>query len=463
MGAVSYRSRLGAALLAACLGGALAPARAMDLRAAYEAALVQDATIRAARAAADATRERLPQALAQRLPNISANASYHRNNLDSTTPDMLGRLTKQHRAYDSSNVALVLRQPIYRPALAALVRQAHAQVDNAQALLESDEQGLLMRLGQAYFEALQAREQLALAVEQIAIYRTQVDAADKRWKGGAGVRTDVDEAQARLDLAIAQELEAQQALQYHVRRLESMTGEPVAALGVLDTERFAPEGPAPASLDDWVRRAEQASAELRALQAQLAAAEAEIDKAQAGHKPTLDAVAQWSRSESDNVTSVNSRYDNKTIGLQLTVPLYAGGYVNSTVREAVALRERAREMLEAARLDLALRVRTEFRNMTEGVLRIRALEQAVRSAEQMVHSNRESFKAGVRTTLDVLNAEQQKMAALRDLAQARHGYALARLRLHALAGVDRSDNVAAVNAWLRPGDAPVQPPAAARR
>jgi outer membrane protein/protease secretion system outer membrane protein len=203
-------------------------------------------------------------------------------------------------------------------------------------------------------------------------------------------------------------------------------------------------------LDAWVERAERASPELVSLRAQVEAARLEIDKAQAGHKPTLDVVAQWSRTNSDSVTSVNSRYDNKTIGLQLSVPLYSGGYVSSTVRQAVAAHDRARELLEAARRDLGVRVHREFRGVTEGVLRVAALEQAVRSADQALLSNQMSFKAGMRTSLDVLNAEQQRTLALRDLAQARYVYMLSSLRLESLAGEDRQSIVAKVNRWLVP-------------
>ena len=161
-------------------------------------------------------------------------------------------------------------------------------------------------------------------------------------------------------------------------------------------------------------------------------------------------MAQWSRSSSDTVTSLNQRYDNKVIGLQLTVPLYAGGYVSSTVRQAVAQAERAREALEAARRDLGVRVHREFKGVTEGVLRVRALQQAVMSAEQSVISNRKSFEGGSRTMLDVLNAEQQKTLAQRDLAQARYVYLVSRMRLQALAGDDRNVSVTEANAWLVP-------------
>jgi len=306
----------------------------------------------------------------------------------------------------------------------------------------------VVRVGEAYFEALLAEEQLVLVSSQKSTYTVQLDAAKKGFAAGSGTRTDIDEAQARLDMTFAQELEVQQNVEYTRRRLETITGQPLGTLARLDLVRFAPAGPAPNSVDDWIARAEQASPEIKALRARLEAANFEIDKAKAGHKPTLDAVAQWSRNSSDSVTNVNSRYDNKSIGLQLTVPLYQGGYVNSTVRQAVASAERARELLEATRLDLSVRVHREFRGMTEGVLRISALEQAVRSAEQAVLSNQMSFKAGARTTLDVLNAEQQKTTALRDLAQARYLYVASRLRLQSLAGDERAASVTEINAWL---------------
>ena len=450
VGSAWFRPSLVAAGVALVVGGIGLPADAMDLRQAYDAAYANDASIRASRAGAQASRERLPQAEAQRLPNVSFNAGRNYNDLTSKTRSFLGQPVTTESQYYSGSQTLSVRQPLYRPYIAALVRQAQAQANDADASLEKDEQSLVVRVGEAYFDALLARDQLSLVGAQKATYTTQLDAAKKSLAAGSGTRTDIDEAQARLDLTLAQELEAQQNVEFTRRRLETLTGQSLDTLASLDVERFTPSAPAPAGVEAWIERAEQASPELESLRAQLEAARQEIDKAEAGHKPTLDAVAQWARSSSDSVTNVNSRYDNKTIGLQLSVPLYSGGYVNSTVRQAVAAHERAREVLEATRRDLGVRVHREFRGMTEGVLRIGALEQAVRSAEQAVLSNRKSFEAGSRTTLDVLNAEQQKTAALRDLAQARYVYLVSRLRLLSLAGEDRQASVAQVNAWLKP-------------
>ena len=452
-GAASLRCRTALAGACALLVGmamVVPSAQALALRQAYDAAQANDAGIRASRAVADAEREVLAQANAQRLPNVSLSAGRNHNDLTSKTQNFVGQPVTAEHQYYGGNQSLSVRQPLYRPYLGALVRQARAQVEGSGATLEREEQTLVTRVGEVYFDALLAEDQLGLVAAQKATYTAQLDAARKRLAAGSGTRTDIDEAQAQLDMTLAQELETRQSVDYTRRRLEVLTGSPVDALAKLDVQRFAPTAPVPESVQAWTERAEGASPELQALRAQLEAARQEIEKAEAGHKPTLDAVAQWSRSSSDTVTSLNQRYDNKVIGLQLTVPLYAGGYVSSTVRQAVAQAERAREALEAARRDLGVRVHREFKGVTEGVLRVRALQQAVMSAEQSVISNRKSFEGGSRTMLDVLNAEQQKTLAQRDLAQARYVYLVSRMRLQALAGDDRNVSVTEANAWLVP-------------
>lgn len=422
----------------------------LNLSQAYRAALEQDAVIGAAEAAAAARRERLPQARAQLLPNISANASRFRNNLESVQPGLAGEPFRSEQKYTSSSRALTIRQPLYRPFNFADYQQAKAQVEDANATLDKELQNVAVRVSGAYLEGLLAQDQLSLVLAQRQAYDTQLDAARKRFAAGAGVRTDIDEAQARVDMTIAQELEARQNLDYTKRQLQVMVNAPVARLAPVDPDKLRATAPDPGALLQWTDRAEQASPELRALRAQLEAARYEIEKARAGHKPTLDAIAQWSISDSDNVTRVNSRYDSKSIGVQLNVPLFAGGYVNSQVRQAVAERERIGQALEATRRDLALRVEKEYRGLTEGALRIRALEQAVKSTEVMVHSNRRSFEAGSRTLVDILNAEQERVSAMRDLANARYVYMMSRIRLRALAGEADERAVQEINAWLQP-------------
>lgn len=435
---------------AAATPAAVAPLGApLTLAQAYRAAMEQDATLRSARAATDVKRERLPQARAQLLPNVSANITRNKNDLTSTTPGTGGRTNVDETRYMSGSRSLTIRQPIFRPYQFADFRQAQAQVADANAQLDKETQNAAVRVVTSYLEALLAQDQLSLVLAQKTAYSTQLDAARKRFTAGAGVRTDIDEAQARLDLAVAHELEARQNVDYTRRALQVLVNMPVTSLVPLDERKLKLLRPDPDRLGDWTLRAETSSPEIRSLVAQREAARYEIEKARSGHLPTLDAIAQWSVSDSDNVTRVDSKYDNKTIGLQLNVPIFAGGQVSSQQRQAVADLERVEQQLEATRRDLGLRVEREFRGITEGVARVGALEQAVRSSETMVLSNRRSFEGGSRTLVDILNAEEQRMTAMRDLAQARYQYLLARIRLQALAGTADEATVAEVDGWLK--------------
>jgi outer membrane protein/protease secretion system outer membrane protein len=431
--------------LASCV---MAAPEVMDLRQIYQAALEQDSTVRAARASADAGRERLPQAKSQLMPTVNASAGRNTNDLNTTSPNILGQPTTTNDKYFSDNRMVQVRQPLMNMQRWLQFEQAKSVVNEVEATLDREYQNLVVRVSGAYFEALMADEQLDLVLAQKATYTALVDAAKKGLAAGSGTRTDIDDAQSRLDMAIAQELEARQNQDLTRRQLEMLVNKPVAGIAKLNVAALKLVGPQPASLEELTAKAEQNSPEVKALQARLDVAKREVSKAQAGHLPTLDAVAQWSNSGSENITRINSRYETKSLGLQLNVPIFSGGYVNSTIRQAVAEQTRAEESLEALRRDLGVRVHKEYRGVSEGVMRVRALEQAVRSADQMMKSTQMSLKAGSRTQLDVLNAQQQYTLALRDLAQARYVYLMSKVRLSSLAGDDAVTSVDAVNASL---------------
>lgn len=442
-------ARSGKYLLLGALCLALAQgAPAMDLLEVYQAAQQQDASILGARATAQAERERLPQARAQFFPNVSLSVARNKNNLVSTAPDFTGQEQTTESQYPSLNQTLTLRQPLYRRHLTAQYRQAQAQVQSADATLAQEEQNLAVRVSGAYLEAMLAHEQLALSLAQRAAYTTQLDAARKSFAGGSGTRTDVDEAQARLDINLAQEIEARQNVSYTLKQLQTFVKQPIDKLATLDAAKLELSELQPAVLQDWIDRAELESPQLLSLKAQAEAAREEVQKSSSGHYPTLDAVAQWSRSESENILNVQSRYTNAVLGLQLTVPIYSGGHVSSSVRQALAIQEHAEQALEAGRRDLGVRVYREFRGVTEGIAKIRALESALRSADRLVLSSRKSFQAGSRTVIDVLNAEQQRAQVLRDLAQARYMYLISKIRLLALVGAADAEALMVINRAL---------------
>jgi outer membrane protein/protease secretion system outer membrane protein len=306
-----------------------------------------------------------------------------------------------------------------------------------------------MRVTEAYFNVLLADEQVTLIGLQKNAYAAQADAASKSFKAGTGTRTDIDEAQSRYDLAVAQELEARQNADMMRRKLQVIVDQPITDIARVDVSRMQLVPPTPAGLDEWTALADSASPEVDSARAQVETARAQVEVARSGHYPTVDAYAQLSHSESDTINVVNTRYYQKSVGVQVSVPIFAGGYVNSQVRESLARLEAAQDQLDALRRDLAVRVHQEYRGVTEGLAKVKALEQAVKSGDQLVVSSRRSFEAGVRTRLDILNAEQQVGQSRRDLAQARFSYLLSRVRLRALAGNLRAENIDEINGWLQ--------------
>jgi outer membrane protein/protease secretion system outer membrane protein len=446
--AFAYGTRCAAFLAILAIASAAHVAVAMDLSAAYDAALSQDSKIRAARAANASARERLPQARAQWLPNVTLNASRSKNQLKSLSPNVWGVTQESQNDYFSNNRTLTLRQTVLNKGKLADYAQAAWQVADADALFARESQVLMVRVAEAYFGGLLSQDQLTLLLSQEVMTKAQFDAAKKMFAAGSGTRTDVDEMQARLDLNVAQLLEAHQNVDYAQQQLSVLINQPVMRLAELNVERLQLLAPNPATLAQWQALADAGSPELLALEARMQAARLQVEKSRSGHLPTLDLVAQWSISDSENVTRLDSSYNTRSVGVQLSVPLYAGGYVNSTVRQALAEQVRAEETLEAARRDLQVRIHKEFRGVTEGVLLVKALEQAVRSAEQAAISTRKSSLAGVRTQLDVLKAEAQKVESLRDLARARYGYLLSKLRLQSLAGMAGSASIDEINVCL---------------
>jgi TolC family type I secretion outer membrane protein len=430
--------------------GVLDASRPLGLMQAWRAAQANDPSLRAAQAAAAAGRERVPQAQSQLLPSIQLGASRFRNFSDRESQDFLGQAQTISERYFSDNTTLSFRQPLFRQQQQAALRQSRHLVQEVEASLQRERQNLAVKVAGAYFETMLARDQVGLVASQKTFLLAQMDAAQKSFERGTGTRTDVDETRARLDLNRAQELEALQQVDLARRQLQSLVNRPFGEIARLDPQRLSLAPPTPASVDEWIARALESSPEILAIKAQRLAAREEIVKARAGHLPTLDLVAQVQRSRSENANSPQTGYTNNSIGLQFNMPLFSGGYQTSVERQTLAEHERLGELLEALQLDLGVRVHREFRGVTEGISRIHALEVAVRSADVAVDSARKSFTAGTRTTLDVLNAEQQRVQVLRDLAQARYMTLMSMVRLQALTGGVDETSMALVAAATEP-------------
>lgn len=433
------------------LSGASGYALSADLLDVYKQARQADATYRAAQAAWLATQEKLPQARSGLLPQISLSGStqYNDRSVNFRDPTVPGSDAR----FNSNNLSLSLTQPIYRRPNLVAYEQGKTQVEQAGHVLAQAEQDLITRVAQAYFDVLLARDNVAFAGAQKTAIAEQLAQAKISFQVGTATITDTHEAQARYDLAESQEITAKSDLEIKQRALELLIAKPAPALAPLGPklQLLMPE---PAVQEKWIDEARSANPQVRTAESNLTLAQQEVARNRGGHHPTLDAFAGHQRSGSGVGTGVGALggvgTDIRTsnIGLQLAVPIYQGGVVSSRVREAVANEEKTRHDLETARRTSELNARQNYTGVTSGVSQVKALESAVVSSQSSLDSTRLGREVGVRTQVDVLNAQQQLFSARRDLAQAKYAYILSTLRLKAAVGRLTEQDVVSVNAWL---------------
>ena len=430
---------------------AAAPVCAGDsLLALYQEALTANAAYLATRAGVDADRENEAVARGQLFPSLSISGSYGRNDTQRKT----GSLPSENFNYDSHSYNLGLRQPLFRKYNFALYAQAKAQGEAADARLSQAEKELAVRLVSAYMDVLFADEQARLIEIQKSSLSAQLAAAERGLVAGTGTRIDIDEARSRYDMVLAQEIEVDNLRAHNRRTLGAMVNRGIGSLQSLDVGRFQPAPPVPADVQAWVAEAEAGNPEYQGLLAQRKAAEQEVEKALAGHYPSVDLYANAGRSGNDSLSNLNrfgdTVYATTSYGVQVNIPLFAGGQVNATVRQARAKLEQISQQGEDMRRNIAVQTQREFDNVVQGLAKIRALERAELSGRQTVLSARKGVEAGVRSTLDVLQVEQQYYTVLRDLAQARFSYLIAGVKLKALAGALSPDDIGGVAAQFAP-------------
>ncbi|GBL44255.1 type I secretion outer membrane protein, TolC precursor [Sulfuriferula multivorans] len=414
-------------------------ALAANLSDIYHQAQNSDAAYASARAAYRAGVEKLPQGRAGLLPQASLNASVLNNDTQSS---LFGNMN-----YTSRSAAVTVTQPIYRKQNWEQYEQAKQQVSAAEAQLASGAQDLILRTAQAYFDVLQSQDNINFVRAQKAAIGEQLAQAKRNFEVGTATITDSNEAQARSDLANAQGIAALNDLQIKQRALQRIIGTMPPKLDALgDKLQLAP--PNPANMDVWIARAELGSPVLKAQLAGYEIARREVERNRAGHYPTLDAVASYSDNRNQNFGGFQVNTKNAVIGVEFNLPLYQGGLVGSRVREAVANQDKARADLEDARRQVDLNTSQAYLGVTSGEAQVKALEQALISSQTSLDSTRLGFEVGVRTTVDVLNAQQQLYSAKRDLAAARYNYILSGLRLKAAAGTLSEMDLGEVDKWL---------------
>lgn len=420
------RRLLAAALAAAAL--VHGSAAAISLEEAYQLALNNDPTYRAAVYGNEAGQENRIIGRSYLLPSLSGSYS----SLDTKSDITTGR-QKSHRDYMSKSGTIQLRQSIFNLEAMARYRQGIAQANASEAQLDLARQQLIVRVVGAYIEAIFADDQLALAKAQRDMLKEQMAVNDRLYKAGEGTVTDRLETQAKLDLAEARLLEVQDVQRSAFVTLSGIVGEEVTSLDKL-REDFQVRPADMMSYEDWKAIALVRNPELVAQAHNIDIAREEVNKARAGHVPRLDFVANASKNDSESISTFGQKSDSTAVGFQLNIPLYSGGAISASTRQARANQERARAELQAKSDKVMVDLRKEYDMLASSVTRINALLKAVESARLLMKATEQSIKGGVRINLDLLDAQEQAFTAERDLAQARYNYLLSTLRLRAAAG-----------------------------
>ncbi len=434
-------------LLLATLLGASSAAQAADLLETFRAAQANDPVFAAARATQQAGQEKLPQGRSLLLPSISlsANSTFNDQTIQykGASPFPGG-----NTRYNSHGYGVNLTQPLFRQQNWLAYTEAELQVVQAEAQFKIAEQDLVLRVAQAYFDVLIAQDSVELAEAQKKAISEQLEQAKRNFEVGSATITDTHEAQARYDLTSAQEIAAQNNLEIKKRALQQLINAMPKDLKHLG-KGFKLENPQPADMEKWVDEAQLNSLQLAIAQAGAEIAEKEVARNRGGHYPTLDLVANYSNNQSNGGSfGVGSDNASKSIGVQLNMPLFQGGAVNSKWREAEANRERARQTLEDTRRTVALQTRQAYLGVVNGIAQVKALQQALTSSESVLEASKLGQEVGVRTNLDVLNAQQQLYATRRDLYQAEYNYLVSRLRLKAAVGALSEEDLNGVNQAL---------------
>ncbi|ACF11256.1 type I secretion outer membrane protein, TolC family [Chlorobaculum parvum NCIB 8327] len=408
-----------------------AQAKSLSLKEAYEHALQYDAQYRSAEADTRIAKEEVSKAAAAFMPNIKAATSKGRSRTDSETPYS----SREGVYYSTQSHSVSLRQPLFNLGSIASWKQAHAVKAKSEELFRSEHASLIVRTAEQFCNVLFSQDNITFASAQVEATKEQLEQSKKRFEKGFGTITEINEAQASFDLAVADHADAIAGLENSSRELERITGIYTDELCRLDPERLVLARPEPQNVEAWVALAEEHNGRIGAARQEVEITRKEIDKTKASRYPQLDLWAGRSYSVSENNYTIGSTYDTWSVNVQLSMPIYTGGYTSAAVRQAWARRLKAQEGLHFQERESLTRVRRYYQAQINSIAQVRAYEQAAKSAEIALEGTRKGFQAGFRTNAEVLDAVKKLYDIRRSLARARYQYILNRLMLRDAAGL----------------------------
>jgi protease secretion system outer membrane protein len=429
-------------------------AGAITLQQAYEAALKNDPQYRMSYYDKESAKENRVIGRSYLLPQVSASYSGSRNiaDIESLQNVQIGdyqgvQRTLSHPRYISRSSVVQVRQPILNLDGIARYRQGKVVARQGEAAYAAAGDEVAVRVSSAYMDVLFAEDQLRLSQVSRDMYKEQMHVNNRLFEKGEGTKTDMLETQARLDIAEAQVTEAQDNV---VAARETLAGIIGMDPGTLDklTDTFNPVTIGPGSFEDWEKTAREHNNELAAARLAIENARLDIQRNKAGHYPRVDFIASYSKDDAASINSYTQNSVNRAVGVQVNLPLYQGGAISATVRQAADAYGRAQSDYDARTSKVMVELRKAHSIVLSSVRKIEALEKAVASGKELMKATEQSIKGGVRINLDLLNAQQQLYTSQRDLAQARYSYLIGLLRLRAAAGTLDASSVREVAAYF---------------
>jgi outer membrane protein len=423
-----------------------------DLAQVFQLALQNDPTLKQAEAQREAARQGLNIAEADWWPQLGFEAGYNRSTRETLNFDSGGNIFMYDVTSTGWNAGVNLSQTVFNKATWEQTEIAEKQAYQAEVNYLNERQQLMIRVVNAYFSVLERMDDLEFAEAEKRAIERQLEQTKQRFSVGLTAITDVHEAQAQFDQAVAREIQARNAVEIAQEGLREITGRYHEDLARLDTESFSPTSPSPEAADSWVTTAEDKNLQLLVQRVAVEISDQQIDLALAGHYPRVSLSGSFSTSDSESEvlgrTNDTPRMDSSSIGLSLNVPIFSGFRTSSQAEQARANYVASSQQLEFTRRSVEREVRNAFYDVVASIATIRALEQAVVSAESALKATQTGFEVGTRTIVDVLDSTRNLYNARRNLSTARYNYIRQSLTLQQASGKISEQDLMAINASL---------------
>lgn len=419
---------------------------AADLIDIYKAALISDPTYQAAVSTRLSQREAIPQSVAALLPNISAQANVSNNYQNITQPPAPGQPNGISN-FQSQGYNISIRQPLININAWLGVKQANNTGKQADLTLAAAAQDLIFRVATAYFNVLSAQDTLRLTQAEKAADSKQLNQAQKRVQVGLDALTSVYEAKAAYDKSVASEISAENTLRNNQEALRQLTGQTYSSIKTFK-KNMPLQNPQPDNIERWINAATQNNLKLMAARYGVEVSREKIKMQASGHLPSLSLMGNYGKTATFNNVPSSLNKNGGTVGLELDVPLFAGGAVSSKTRQAQYDFQTASANLDNTYRLLIINTRQKYNDVLADISKIKAEQQAIKSAQLSLDSTEESYKAGTRTVVDVLIAQQNLYDAKRTSASDQYNYLLDTLLLKQAAGSLKPADLVQISQWL---------------